>query len=258
MSKLWDALKKAEGESKEEVVSRFDNHLADDEYSGNLKLTIPSSISEQYRKLLNAAKHSSNNGSGSIRSILVTSSNSGEGTSTIASSLAASLARDHRRLRVLLLDANIRKPSIHKIFSLSISPGLVEAVLEPDAPQGIFRRSPLQDIPNINIMTAGNASNYHYNPAEIIESDDFQALFSKIRDLFDLIIVDCAPVNPFSDVMSMAAQADGTLLVVNSQETRWEVAKQVQAQLEDSNANPIGVILNKRVHPIPQQLYKKL
>lgn len=58
--------------------------------------------------------------------------------------------------------------------------------------------------------------------------------------------------------MSMAAQADGTILVVNSQETRWEVAKQVQAQLEDSNANPIGVILNKRVHPIPKQLYKKL
>jgi protein-tyrosine kinase len=188
----------------------------------------------------------------------VTAAGHGEGVTTVATTLAAGLASDKRDNKVLLIDLNLRAPGIHKLFDFQAAPGIIDAVLEWDRRMEFFRASPLRLVPNLHVMTAGNTDMIETNPVEILEHENLRKFLRELKGFYTNMIVDCAPTIPFSDAATLAPIVDGTILVVDAQTTRWEVAAKARDQLVFADANLLGVVLNRRKMVIPQAIYRRL
>lgn len=260
MSKLWDALKKAEKENEEELVSAYEETFEEtpEEFSGDLYLNIQPIMTEEYRRLFNTVRNVGKKKGTQVKSVLITAPRPGEGTSTIAASLSASIAADKKGFKVLLVDANLRNPGVHDQFGMLPAPGLVEVVNDYENRMKYFRASPIRYVPNFHILTAGNFDEVAENPVEVLEHENFETFFNEIRDYYNLIIIDAPAVNPYSDALSLARLVDGAIMVIDAKTTRWEVAQRAQSVLNNSDIDIFGVILNKRKLHIPKTVYKRL
>lgn len=191
------------------------------------------------------------NSEGAVKTIMLTSSVSREGCSTVASNLAKTLAKNSS-LKVLIIDANLRRPTLHEAFDVENNIGFSDLVLgDTDVGEAVRKT----ELPNLSLITAGDFSR---NPIEVLESCKLKALIAKLKDEFDYLIFDSAPINTCPDAAILASQVDGVILVVHAGKTRWEVAQNAKDQLERSHANIIGIVLNRRRHVIPGFLYKRL
>jgi len=260
MGKLWDALKKAERESSSEYVSEYEKKFEGPpaEYAGELSLELTPNMVEEYRKLYHNMRRISDEQKRKFKLIMVTAPSFGDGATTIAASLAAGIASDKRDTKVLLLDMNLRQPEIHTLFGFQPAPGIVEAVLDPEQGMEFFRSSPLRLVPNLHVMTAGNIDLTETNPIEIIENRNLGVFLEKLKDIYDVVVIDSAPVIQYSDSVSLARLVDGAILVVDAQATRWEVASKARDQLVFADAFLLGVVLNKRKLVIPKLIYRRL
>jgi len=186
----------------------------------------------------------------SIKAILITSANHYEGKTATAINLALGMS-DVPRFRMLLLDSDLRYPTIHNRLGLAQSPGLTE-ILQGSA--GLNSGIMDTEKENLKVMTSGKLSPY---PAELLESERLKDLIKVLRSKFDLILVDSPPVIPYSDASVLSSQVDGVLLVVQSGKTGREDVQQVLANLTDNQAKVIGVVLNKQEHFVPERIYKR-
>lgn len=146
----------------------------------------------------------------SRRSILITSTGPNEGKTVIASNLAIVLAQTGKE--VLLIDADIRKPNIHKIFNLKLSPGLSEIL------QGENRIEPLiqaTSIKNLNVITSGDIPE---NPSELLSSRRIKMMIEVLKKKFDYILVDSPPIMVVTDPVILANEIDDVLLVIKKGE----------------------------------------
>lgn len=186
----------------------------------------------------------------SMKAILITSANHYEGKTTTAINLALAMS-DVPGFRTLLVDSDLRYPTIHDRLGLMQSPGLTE-ILEGR----VGLNSGIMDTEkeNLKVITSGDLLSY---PAELLESERLKELIKKLKSEFDLILVDSAPVIPYSDASVLSSQTDGILLVVASGRTRREDIQQVQATLQDNQAKVLGVVLNKQKHFVPDRIYKR-
>jgi len=187
------------------------------------------------------------------KSLLITSSFVQEGKTFNSANLALSMAQTGNR--VLLLEADLRKPVIHKTFGLEKTPGLTDCVLGNyewkdvvntiiDVMLGDFEIEEILKTPgldNLHILTAGSIPP---NPAEILRSKRFSELLKEAYQQYDIIIVDSPPVLPVADATEIGPHVDGVILVYTVGKIGRGVLKRAKTSLDNINANVWGIILN--------------
>lgn len=173
-----------------------------------------------------------------IQSLMVTSANPVEGKSVTAANIAVAMAQ--AGLRVILMDADFRRPSLHTLFGLSNEHGLTDALLQAEPELDGFAYS--TDYENLKVLTSGHIPP---NPAELLASTRMQKLLQSMKQEADMIILDVPPVLPVADPAIIARQVDGVLFVVNTGRTRREAASKAKAALERAGGRVLGVVLNR-------------
>jgi capsular exopolysaccharide synthesis family protein len=169
-----------------------------------------------------------------VRTVVVTSAAPGEGKSTTVANLAIALAEGGRR--VIVVDADLRRPGLHALFGASNREGLTSALIG-DQPQ-----LPLQDtaVPGVRILASGPLPP---NPLEVLGSRRLDQVLALARSQADFVLVDTAPAAALADAWVLAPRLDGVLLVVSAGRTRRDLARRAKEQLERVNARILGVVL---------------
>ena len=190
-------------------------------------------FAEAYRTLRTNIQYSSYDKK--LKTILVTSSDNKEGKSTICGNLALSFAQNKRK--VLLVDCDLRTPSLHKMFNVSNVYGLTEVLLGTKRIDEAVKNYNNK----IDILPSGTISS---DPSELFESDELIELLEVLKEKYDLIILDSSPVRVVSDAQILAAKVDGTILVAKKNKTKLENIKEAKDLLKRVGANLVGVVLN--------------
>ena len=194
----------------------------------------PKSIeAEAYRRLRTNIEYSSFDDKYKV--IVVTSSFPGEGKSATAGNLAISMSDTEKK--VLLIDCDVRKPSLHRKFKISNSKGLTELIMGKAA----FNEISYKYNENLTIITSGSKVP---NPSELLGSEVMYRFLQEARENFDYVIMDTSPVQLVTDAQILGSKADGTLLVVKAESTKKnQVASSVDL-LRKVNATVMGTVLN--------------
>jgi capsular exopolysaccharide synthesis family protein len=187
----------------------------------------------------------------SIKTILIVGVDEGSGTSSTAIGFATTLARDCR-LKVLLIDANLRSPSLHEFFKIERNIGLSNILTEKIDETKLFIKAGHGDL---YIIPCGKNCK---GPLSIFESEHFEKKLKMMSEEFDCVILDAPPVNSSIETKVMSKKVEGVILVVESGRTRSPVAIKAKKELEEAGANILGVILNRRRQYIPEWIYKRL
>jgi capsular exopolysaccharide synthesis family protein len=187
----------------------------------------------------------------SVKTIMFTSTAHGDGSSFIAVSLAKTLVKDFR-LNVLLIDANLRRPSLHEIFDIENNPGLSD-LLAREEDKTFFVKKVGHG--GLYLIPSGKKKSESTN---LFESDRFERTLKTMREKFDYVILDVPPVNNYAESIVISTKVDGVVLVLESDKTRQQVATRAKREMEKAGAKVLGAILNKRKHYIPEWIYKRL
>jgi capsular exopolysaccharide synthesis family protein len=171
-----------------------------------------------------------------LKKILVTSAGPEEGKTTTASLLAQIMADGGSR--VLLVDADMRRPRIHRIFDTSGGQGLSSLILGEGSVDEAVKAT---EIPNLWVLPCGPVPP---NPAELLHAEAFRALLEELARRFDRVILDSPPVGAVSDPVVASTAVDGTLLVLKAGRTSREHARRAVRALTDVNARIFGAVLN--------------
>jgi protein-tyrosine kinase len=182
-----------------------------------------------------------------LKSILVSSGMPQEGKSFIATNLALSLAR-HKNSKVLLIDGDMRRYTLHQLLGCESHPGLADYLAGKASPVEVMQRAELSMeadgtgkslLPNLTFIAAGNGGD---KAADLSGSQRFGELIRLVAPHFDWIIVDSSPVLPVSDAVNLARSCDGVLLVARGGVTKFPIAQRAQSELKASNV--LGFVLN--------------
>ena len=205
---------------------------------------LPKSITaESYRSLRTNIQYSSIDKQ--VKTLVVTSSNAGEGKSTVAGNLAYTFFQNGKR--VLIIDCDLRKPSLHRKFNVSNEEGLTDVLVGTSKLNNVMKK--IDD--NLYLLTTGTLPP---NPAEIIGSNTMENFLEQCKINFDYIILDTPPILPVTDSKLLAIKADATVVVVRSEISKSKHVSQAFKELEKVNANIIGTILND-VEMYSEKLY---
>jgi capsular exopolysaccharide synthesis family protein len=169
-----------------------------------------------------------------LRVIAVSSPNAGDGKSLVSANLAISLSKDKGR-RVVIVDCDLRNPSLHKLLGASVEPGLL-GFLDGDylQPYCYLRR-----LESLYVMTAGGIAN---NPIELLSNPRMHELIAYLKTEFDVVILDCPPFGPIADAQILTGLADGFLMVVRCGKTTYRTIENAFERLDRNKL--IGLIFN--------------
>jgi capsular exopolysaccharide synthesis family protein len=170
------------------------------------------------------------------RTLLVTSSAPAEGKTMVACLLATTMAQAGQR--VLLIDCDLRRPRVHRVFGLTNDIGISSAVLEPGTIGASIRST---QVPNLSVLTAGPLPP---NPAELLQSELFSKVLDGLMQNYDRVIIDSPPVVPVTDAAVLSTRCDGAVLVVRASKTTKELARRGARSLSDVGGRVLGVVLN--------------
>lgn len=171
-----------------------------------------------------------------FRTLLVTSAAPSEGKTTVACCIAIAMAQAGRR--VALLDCDMRRPRVHRVFGMTNDLGVTTALIAPDTLPDIVRPS---KVPNLSVVTTGPIPP---NPAEILHSDAFHRLLSGLASQFDHVVVDSPPVAPVTDAAILSTRVDATILVLRAFKTSKDLARRAVRSLRDVGNHRVGTVLN--------------
>ena len=167
---------------------------------------------------------------------VITSPERGDGKTTVAANLARTVAQAGRR--VVLVDADLRRPALHAHFAQPGEPGLRE-VLEGTRTADVIRPT---DVPNLFFIPAGAPSD---RAGQLLEAADWPGLLKKLRAEFDVVLVDGPPVLEVSDPLILAAPSDGVLLVLGSPDVPRDVLGQAQQRINAAGGQVLGLVVNR-------------
>jgi capsular exopolysaccharide synthesis family protein len=139
--------------------------------------------------------------------------------------------------RVLLIDADLRRPGVHTLFELPLTPGLSNALLEEEAELPARATA----VAGLSVLAAGDPPP---NPGEFVASPRLVRLLDRARPSFDYVLIDSPPVSLVADAAVLAPAVDGVLLVVSAGRTKRDLARRAKDQLERVGARLLGVVLN--------------
>lgn len=196
-----------------------------------------SALAEAYRQLrtsilLSTAGHAP-------KSLLVTSSLPSEGKTTTATNTAVSLSQTGAK--VLIIDADMRRPRIHSVFGMENSDGLSSVLASEMVEADVLRAIKVDPKTGVSVMSSGPIPP---NPAELIGSFQMSKLLTLLEKHFDHIVVDSPPITSFTDGVLIASMVDGVILVLNANNTSRQVVRKARQYIEDIGAKIFGVVLN--------------
>ena len=192
--------------------------------------------SEQIRSLRN--KLVAMNPDGASKSLVVTSAIHGEGKTICAINLAIAFA-ELERMRILLVDADLRNPSVEKYLHMNEAPGLSDVLLGRVSLDRALRQA---DQKNLVVLGAGSKI---AGPSEVLSPQRIQELLAGLKEQFQYVILDTPAVLPSTDASVIAARADGTLLVVRLEHSTKQLARQALRNLNDLGANVLGTFVTQ-------------
>lgn len=173
-----------------------------------------------------------------LTTLMVTSPSVGEGKTVVAANLAVAFAQAGRR--VLLVDADLRKPGVQSIFNSEGDRGLSD-LLRPSGPAWQALVSTTEE-PNLQILTTGPLPP---NPAELLGTQRMRTIVDELRAAHDLVIFDSPPLLPVTDAAILSTYVDGVVLVVDARRTRRDAARRAREALERAGARMLGVVVNR-------------
>ena len=214
--------------------SKLEKAVENQKHVGFVMERKPKSVvSEAYRTLRTNIQYSSFDKK--IQSIVVTSAEAAEGKSTVSGNLALAFAQNENR--VIIVDCDLRKPSIHKNFKVSNLAGLSEVLIgKAQLNEVIQKRNE-----HLDILTSGKIPP---NPAEMLASSAMTNLIDKLKEEYDVIILDSAPLGAVTDAQILSTKVDGTILVTRAERTKREVVLEAKNSLEKVGANILGCVLH--------------
>jgi polysaccharide biosynthesis transport protein len=217
------------------VLALITKHPAEDEDAPISAVEPRSPVSEAFRSLRTNLQYASVDKP--LRTILVTSPGAEEGKTTIAANLAVVMGQSGKR--TILLDADLRRPRIHRRLNLPNRQGLVDLFLQTShGLNGHVQRTPQM---NLAALTTGALPP---NPSELLGSAKMGEILSQLLQEADLVVVDSPPVLAVTDAAVLAPKMDAVVLVVRPGETKLASARQAVEQLRRGGANLVGVVLN--------------
>lgn len=188
---------------------------------------------EQYRSLRTRVKTAEQGRA--MRTIIVTSPDKGDGKSLTAANLALTMAQEFQH-RVLLIDADLRRPSLHRLFGIEETPGLTDVLMG-----GASIEEALVTIPDhrLSVLPSGIIP---MHPGELLGSGAMRRVIDTLRTRFDRILIDMPPVAPLADVAIASPMADGILMIVRAGKTPKPAIERALAGLDMSKV--LGLVLN--------------
>jgi len=238
-----DDVQEVAGLSTLGVIARMKGDRARSEIYRLVTLLYPrSGVAEAYRTARTNIEFASIDAP--IRSLLVTSSIPGEGKTITASNLAVVFAQAGRR--VLLVDADLRKPGIHVVFDLPNAHGLTTLLRSDEVSLDAIAHSTEQA--NLRVVTTGPLPP---NPAELVGSQRMRTVLQRLQSAADLVVFDSPPLQVVTDSAILSSFVDGTLLVIDAAHSRRRTVRLAREALARAGANVVGAVLNRipdRVH----------
>lgn len=171
-----------------------------------------------------------------LRAMLVTSAGPREGKTTSSTCLALTMVESGNR--VLLVDADLRRPRLHNVFGVPNTKGMSSLIVGEGKLDDAVRDS---GIPGLSLLTCGPIPP---NPAELLHTQMFKDLLEEMKSKFDRVIIDSPPIGAVADAVVISTLVDGTVLIVKSSVTSKDMAKRAVRTLKDVNARIFGVVLN--------------
>ncbi|WP_028401697.1 CpsD/CapB family tyrosine-protein kinase [Ectobacillus panaciterrae] len=196
-----------------------------------------SPVSEQYRNVRTNIQFASVDTD--IRSFVVTSSSPAEGKTTTTANLAVVFAQQGKK--VLLVDGDMRKPTLHTMFGVDNVFGLTSVLSKQNTFEKCVRKT---DVDNLDFLPCGAIPP---NPAELLGSSKMEELLHELYNKYDLVIIDTPPVLAVTDAQVLANLADGIVMVVRSGQTEKEAAVKAKGLLQNAKGKLLGVVLNAKV-----------
>jgi succinoglycan biosynthesis transport protein ExoP len=215
-------------------------HEDDDPQSAGARLPVVifeaphSMMAEQLRQVRTRLQHSSS--LDTTRSILITSPSPGDGKSTIACNLASGLALNGRR--ILLVDANFRRPELHRVFNLSNEQGFSDVLSSLDQFEQAVQET---QVPNLYILPSGPKPT---NATELLESQLLTDFIERSLEEFDHVIFDSGPILFVSETVALAPRVDGVVSVVRARANTRGMLSRMRDSLRQVKAEHLGVVLN--------------
>ncbi len=234
MSKIYDALKRAE---REREVSR-DREVESNGHPAVAFRPADGSEEDAYRRLRASLLFTPTYSE--VHTIVVTATRHGEGATRVAVGLAKALASEGTT-RALLVEANMRSPSLARILPLADGPGLSDYLAGEASPETLVKR--MGDA-NLSIITAGDRPG-------IVDCEGIVTAISELTPSFDFVIIDTPPVNRYADVSVLGPKVDGVILVVQADETPVADAENAKRTLDRVGARIFGVVLNRQKSYVP-------
>jgi capsular exopolysaccharide synthesis family protein len=179
-----------------------------------------------------------------VRTILVTGVDAGEGKSTTLANLAVVMAQGGKR--VVVVDCDLRRPTLHKVFGLAGEPGLTTAILEKTG----HAASQKTAVEGLSLVASGPLPP---NPSELLGSHRFEEILAALVNEADIVLLDAPPIVAVSDAAVLASKVDGVILVVSAGKTKRDLARRAKSLLEKVNAHILGVVLNNA--PVERNMY---
>lgn len=183
-----------------------------------------------------------------LRTILVTSCNSGEGKTVTSIGMAYSLA-NHDNAEVLLMEGNLTNPRLHELFGVPESPGLSDFLTSDVELDEVVRTT---EESRLLLLPHGGAKT---TLSDVTRTQTLKRRLAALRGKFDYVICDGSAISGPADASLIAGLFDGIVLVVECERTRWEVVQLAQERLTKAGGRILGVVLNKRRFYIPRSLY---
>jgi non-specific protein-tyrosine kinase len=171
------------------------------------------------------------------RSLLITSPGQGDGKSTIAANYAVAVAQTGQR--VIIVDADLRRPSLHRIFSLGPGPGLTDYLRDPSLGLGIVRDGPVE---NLRVVTSGAIPP---NPSELLGAQRMTECLQMLLANADVVIVDTPPVLVVTDASVLANRVDGAVLIVDLDKTPMRAATHALQSVQMVGGKVLGIVVNR-------------
>ncbi len=180
-----------------------------------------------------------------VRSVLVTGAGQGVGVTSVATTLALGLSLDQKK-EVLLIDANISRPHLHNILSLTPSDDLTGSA-------GFLDMSVVSGIPNLHVMSSGNVLR-----GVTFSMKRFIAVLPALREAFDFMIIDAPPVSLHFDILMLSLHLDSVVLVAEADRTRFQEVRDAIKELRRTGVNLLGIVLNRQKEDMPRVMQRWL
>jgi capsular exopolysaccharide synthesis family protein len=212
------------------------NHTSEMRSDTLVTVDYPKSTASEAYRGVRTAIHFSSTQEEKRRTLLVTSSSPSEGKSLTASNLAVTMAQTGTR--TLLVDADFRKPFVHKLFGLTIESGCSNVLVGTAELDDVIRKT---DVPNLEVITCGHIPP---NPAELLGSENMKKLIAELKSRYERVIFDSPPISLVTDPVIISTAVDEVLLVLLAASSSRTIALRSVEQLRDVRANLLGAVIN--------------